>query len=117
MSEYKHHLHKVNLRPLHDSIIFQFLDEVGDGQFINQKTASGIIIPRNLDSTAGSPRWGLALAVGPECTDVKVGDFIFIEQLRWTTEVKVDDIRVWRTTEKDVIAITEDNEPPHPEFA
>lgn len=98
---------KPNLRPLKNSILFIFLDEVGQGQFVNQKTKSGVIIPRNFATTGTKPRWGKVLRIGPECKEVVEDDYILIENLRWTEASKVDEQMIWRTTEKDVIGIND----------
>lgn len=95
------------LRPLHKFILFAFTDDAAGGKFI-PKTASGIILTNQSPEFSQGPKWGKVLAVGDECEEVKVGDYILIEALQWTTGFTHDEIKVWRTTEEKVIAVSED---------
>ena len=67
----------MNIKPLNDSVIFQFLDTITGGSFAT-KTKSGIILTnKNTDENSQKPRWGKVFAVGPDVKDVKEGDYIF----------------------------------------
>lgn len=92
-----------NLRPLHDRVIVERLEE-------EKKSAGGIIIP---DSASEKPVRGKIVAVGPGkkddngkniALDVKVGDIVLFGKYSGS-EVKVDgkDLLVMR--EDDVIAV------------
>ncbi len=92
-----------NLRPLHDRVIVERLEE-------EKKSAGGIIIP---DSASEKPVRGKIVAVGPGkkddngkniSLDVKVGDIVLFGKYSGS-EVKVDgkDLLVMR--EDDVIAV------------
>ncbi len=94
---------KMNIRPLHDRVIVQRLEE--------RTTASGIVIPE----TAGDkPQRGKVLAVGPgkfengavRKPDVKVGDEVLFGKYSGT-EVKVggQDLLVMR--EEDIMGVVE----------
>jgi co-chaperonin GroES (HSP10) len=79
---------KGKIRPIRDHII------VSDMEFGMQKTATGILIHSDNGKSSGvKPRWGRVWAVGPEQTEVKVGEWIMIEHGRWTRtfEVEQDD--------------------------
>jgi co-chaperonin GroES (HSP10) len=55
------------------------------------KTQSGIIIGSDDGKNHGvKPRWGKVYAVGPDQTDVKVGDWILVEHGRWTRKFPVE---------------------------
>lgn len=93
----------VNIRPLHDRVIIQRIEE--------NKTAGGIVIPE----TAGDkPQRGKVLAAGPgkyengqlRKMDVKVGDEVLFGKYSGT-EVKVagKDLLVMR--EEDIMGIVE----------
>ena len=94
---------KLNIRPLHDRVIIQRLEE--------RTTESGIVIPE----TAGDkPQKGKVIAVGPgkfengtlRKPDVKVGDEVLFGKYSGT-EVKVSgqDLLVMR--EEDIMGIVE----------
>jgi co-chaperonin GroES (HSP10) len=79
---------KGKIRPIRDHVI------VSDMDFGIQKTATGIIIQSDNGKSRGvKPRWGRVWAVGPEQTEVTVGEWICVEHGRWTRtfEVEQDD--------------------------
>jgi chaperonin GroES len=93
----------VNIRPLHDRVIIQRIEE--------RKTAGGIVIPE----TAGDkPQRGKVVAAGPgkyengtlRKLDVKVGDQVLFGKYSGT-EVKVNgqDLVVMR--EEDIMGVVE----------
>lgn len=74
------------IKPLRDNVL------VTDMNFDEQVTASGIIIRSDDGKVEGvKPRWGRVWAVGPEQTDIKVGEWVLIEHGRWTRGIKIDD--------------------------
>lgn len=100
---------KGNLRPLRKNIL------VTEMSFEERKTSSGIII-RSDDGKAHGvrPRWAKVWAIGPEQTDVKVGDWIYVEHGRWTRGVDVEEdgkeITV-RMVDPDSVLLISDDEP------
>lgn len=65
---------------------------VKDMNFDGRKLSSGIIIPGDDSRSAGiRPRWAQVYAVGPDQTDVTVGEWILVEHGRWTRGVKIED--------------------------
>lgn len=100
----------MNIAPLRNNIVFQFLDETSGskGKFQDRKTLSGIIIPV-LDSAQKSPRWGVATAVGPD-SEVQVGEFIFIEALMWSYGFTFEDEKFWKTDDSKIMFATDDYE-------
>jgi len=71
--------------PIRDSVL------VSDMDFDMQKTKTGIYIPSDNGKTQGiHPRWGKVWAVGPEQTDVKVGEWILVEHGRWTRTIELE---------------------------
>lgn len=95
----------MKLRPLNDSIIFEFLDDIRDGTFV-PKTKSGIILTnQDSDANANNPRWGKVYAVGPEIEDIITGEFILVAPLRWTPAFKFDGNRYSKTIEKEVLLV------------
>jgi co-chaperonin GroES (HSP10) len=74
------------LKPLHDNIL------VTEMNFTERFTSGGIVIVGDDGKASGiRPRWGKVWAIGPEQTDVKVGQYILVAHGRWTRGVKIED--------------------------
>ena len=95
----------MNIRPLHDRIIVERLEE-------ETTTAAGIIIP---DSAKEKPQQGIVKAVGKGKVteegkvmplDVKVGDKVLFGKYAGT-EVKVDGEELLVMREDDIMAVIE----------
>lgn len=66
-----------------------------DGDFGESVTSAGIIIQNTYGKSEGIvPRWFCVFAVGDLVDDVKPGDWILVEQGRWTEQFYVDDHRL-----------------------
>jgi len=95
----------MNIRPLHDRIIVERLEE-------ETTTASGIIIP---DSAQEKPQQGEVVAVGDGARDdagklialdVKIGDIVLFG--KWSgTEVKIDGEELLIMKESDIMGVLE----------
>ena len=60
--------------------------------FDQRITSSGIILPNDNGTGSGiRPRWGQVYAVGPEQTDVTVGQWICVAHGRWTRGIDIED--------------------------
>lgn len=98
-----------DLHPLRDHVIVTEMD------FSGRKLSSGIILPGDDGTTSGiRPRWGKVFRVGPEQTDVKVGQWVLIEHGRWTRGLKVEmdgDAFVVRRIDTNAIIGVQDHEP------
>ena len=77
---------KVNkIVPVHDVVL------VSEMKFEERVTTSGIIIPNDDGKNSGiRPRWAKVYAIGPEQTDVKVGQYILIDHGRWTKGITIE---------------------------
>jgi co-chaperonin GroES (HSP10) len=101
-----------NIRALGNNII---VDKMNFGE---RKTTGGIVLTSDDGKDSGiRPRWAQVYAVGPEQSDVKVGQWILIEHGRWTREFTVigDDgvERVLRRADPEkVLAIYDDEGDP-----
>jgi chaperonin GroES len=93
----------VNIRPLHDRVIIERIEE--------RQTAGGIVIPE----TAGDkPQRGKILATGPgkkengqiSALDVKVGDEVLFAKYSGT-EVKVEGTDLLVMREEDIMGVVE----------
>ena len=96
---------KLKIRPLHDRVIIQRLEE-------KRSSPGGIVIP---DSAAEKPIRGKVIAVGKgkilengnvRALDVKVGDHILFGKYSGT-EVKVEGEELLVMREEDVMAVIE----------
>jgi co-chaperonin GroES (HSP10) len=91
---------------LRNNILFRFNDKVKDGKFV-EVTESGLYLGFQHIDSGKKAREATVLVVGPNVTDVKVGDTILIEPLQWTEEVSMGGEKFWLTTEDKVIGIIE----------
>ena len=73
------------LTPLRDKVFFS------DMNFDEEVTSSGIVLQSDNGKGGGiKPRWGRVWAVGPDQTDIKVGEWILMEHARWTREFEYE---------------------------
>jgi co-chaperonin GroES (HSP10) len=81
-----HQLTQSQIHPLNNSVI------VSEMVFDQRITSSGIILPNDNGTGSGiRPRWGQVYAVGPEQTDVTVGQWICVAHGRWTRGIDIED--------------------------
>ena len=81
-----HQLQQSQIYPLSNSVI------VSEMIFDQRITSSGIILPNDNGTGSGiRPRWGQVYAVGPEQTDVTVGQWICVAHGRWTRGIDIED--------------------------
>lgn len=79
------------LTPIRDHVLVTEMDNE------DEKVVNGIIILGETGSDRGiHPRQAYVIAVGPDQTDVKAGEWILVEHGRWTRGVKLDDGNVYR---------------------
>jgi co-chaperonin GroES (HSP10) len=103
------------IRPIQKHIL------VRDMNFGEQKTSGGIILRSDDGKSEGvKPRWAKVFAIGPEQTDVKIGEWILVEHGRWTRglEVEEDDgtkFTIWRV-DPEGIMMSADERPAGAEF-
>jgi co-chaperonin GroES (HSP10) len=80
-------------------------------------TNGGIIIPDdNMKENGIRARWGKVHAVGPEVTDLKVGDWVLVKHGRWTYGMDVelengDVVQVHRVEYPDSVELASDDFP------
>lgn len=97
------------LRALHKDVIITDMDF---GEIV---TSSGIVIKSDDGKVHGiKPRWGKVYLVGPDQTDVKVGQWILIEHGRWSRKMKINDgegVKEIQKVDVDCILATADERP------
>lgn len=96
------------LKPLKNSVLFSFVQTTRDGYFRNETNWGFAIAGSDYDSTKA--RWGLVEKIGPDVSRVNVGDYIFIEPLKWTTAIDHEGKQYWRTAEPHIM-LTSDTRP------
>jgi co-chaperonin GroES (HSP10) len=98
-----------SVKALHDNVL------VKDMNFEERVTAGGIIL-RSDDGTSDGvrPRWAEVYAVGSKQTDVKVGQWVYVEHGRWTRGVQIEDSEgntfKIRKVDKDSILLVSDED-------
>ena len=101
-----HELGQNQIQPIRNDVI------VTDMVFDQRITSSGIILPNDNGTGLGiRPRWGCVYAIGPEQTDVRVGQWICVAHGRWTRGLEIIDNGVERTIRKidpkDILLVTD----------
>lgn len=79
--------HRIStLKVLRDNVL------VSDMEFSGRQLSSGIILMNDNGKSDGiRPRWGQVYAVGPDQTDVQVGQWICVAHGRWTRGLEIED--------------------------
>lgn len=73
---------------------------------------NGIIIPDDNGKSEGiRPRWGKVYSVGEDIKDIVPGQWILIENGRWTRMLKVDDVQVWGVEWPESVMLVSDTDP------
>lgn len=98
------------LRPIHNHIIFQFLDATMGRGFSGGFSPTGLWIAPTNEDTIKSPRWAKVYALGHECSTDLVEPFnmkpieVLIEPLMWTKSFYFNGEKYWRTDESKILA-------------
>ena len=95
------------LMPLKNHVI------VKDMNFGQRQLTSGVLLLGDDGKTDGiRPRWGQVYAVGPEQTDIRVGDWICVAHGRWTRGLDIEDESGKRTVRRidpnDILLVSEE---------
>ena len=99
------------LKPLGNNLLLINL------QYGEKKSSSGLIIIDDSTTEAGErgikPRWAEVYAVGPEQTDVKVGQWVLMDHGRWSVGQTFDlgetEIRFWLGDPNGILGVSETN--------
>jgi co-chaperonin GroES (HSP10) len=110
-----HQLTSSQIKALHNSVI------VSDMTFDERITSGGIVLLNDNGKSLGiRPRWGRVYTVGPDQTDVKVGQWVCIAHGRWTRGLDVEDEigkkTLRRIDPKDILLVS-DQEPQDQTFS
>lgn len=106
------------LRAIKNRIIFQFEDaivrknDMGTSRKQFSETTEWGFEISNYDEGTKSPRWGIAVSVGPEVKeDIKEGSRMLIEPLQWTEAMEHEGASYWGTDESKILALDESFQP------
>ena len=90
-----HRIDRDNFQPIRDWVI------TTDMNFEGRTLSSGVILLGDNGRSDGiRPRWGQVYAVGPEQTDIQVGDWICVAHGRWTRGLDIEDEQGKRTVRR-----------------
>ena len=93
------------LIPTRNNIIFQFVDEVKNGNFVDQRSSGVIVDLGNSHDRSGKfCRVGVVHSVGENVDGVNPGDKILINPLMWTESFDFKDQKFWMTIPEHVAA-------------
>lgn len=97
-------------RPLRDQV---FVADLESGDSI---TRGGLIIPDDNKKNRGiRHRWARVYAVGPDVTDIKVGEWVLIQHGRWTTGIDFEEngvpLKLWKIDWPDATEMACDENP------
>lgn len=96
----------MTLKPIKNTFIFKFQDSINaKGQFNKSTTEAGIVLQSSFDDSAKESRWVKIDTVGPECKTLKAGDTALLPALRWTSGVKFEDEKVWKSDENQAVVV------------
>jgi co-chaperonin GroES (HSP10) len=95
-----------NFQPINKDVI------VVDMSFEERTTHSGLILRNDNGTGLGiRPRWGQVYAVGPDQTNVSVGNWICVAHGRWTRGLEIEDENGEHTIRKidpnDILLVSE----------
>lgn len=103
------------MKPLRNHIMFRFetdvLSSTSGGRARTQFkeiTKWGFDLGKaeqSFDTSTKKGQWGHVTEIGHKVIDVKIGDRILIEPLKWTVSIIVEGIKYWRTDEDSILAI------------
>lgn len=98
--------HKIKqLIPLGDNII------VSEMNFKERLTSSGLILLGDDAKTSGiRPRWAQVYAIGPQQSDVKIGEWVLVAHGRWTRGLEIEDdsgpLTIRKIDPKDILLVS-----------
>jgi co-chaperonin GroES (HSP10) len=95
-----------SLMPLNDYVL------VSDMVFKERLTSGGIVLMGDDSKSHGvRPRWARVYAIGPNQTEVSVGQWICVAHGRWTRGVKIEDdegVKILRRVDNNDILLVSD---------
>jgi co-chaperonin GroES (HSP10) len=95
----------MNVRALKGKVLVTDLER-------GSRIINGIILPDDNGKSEGiRPRWGKVYSVGEDVEDIVPGQWILIENGRWTRMLKVEDTQVWGVEWPQSVMLVSDEDP------
>lgn len=108
----------MKLRCLHNGFLFVWLQQRTSGGFFVEETKWGFHFAESNDAnragynslhrTLNQGYWGKVLTIGPECKEVKIGDYVIIEPMMHTNAFEYDGIKIYKSDESKILLISEE---------
>jgi galactose mutarotase-like enzyme len=105
----------MKLRAIRNSILFAFLQKENNKGYFQEETKWGFTIAADksrqksgFDQSVKEGRWAKVLLVGPECEEVKTGDYVCLEPQMWTNGFQYDGIKIRKSDESKVMIISKE---------
>lgn len=108
----------MKLRCLHNGFLFAWLQlRTSEGYFVEQ-TKWGFSFAEvkdgnragynSLQRTLHEGHWGKVLTIGPECKEVKIGDYVMIEPMMHSNAFDYDGVKIFKSDESKVLLISKE---------
>lgn len=98
----------MEIEAIRNHVIFQFVEEIQNDRFRNS-THWGLIVTSGDTNQSNIARWGRVTHLGPDViSDIKVKDFILIEEGKWTPHFVLGGNRYWKTDDQVIIAVSDE---------
>lgn len=95
-----------NLTPLGSKVIGVLIDTFG----VKQKSSGLYIIDADGTDNAVKPRWFKITHIGPEQTDVKVGEYVLVAHGRWSRGFNIPgsgDEKFYHLDEEEILIVSD----------
>lgn len=113
----------MTIRCIRDGILFAFLQQTtAHGMFVDQTKWGFELTPgsylhgkdrEHFQRAMDIGRWAKVLAVGPECKEVQVGDYICIEPTMYSNSFEYDGVKIRKTDETKVMLLSKEKPEVH----
>ena len=99
----------IGLKPVHNAILIQFINETTSGMFVNNNNGRIIIANPEVDIQGKFARWVKVVAVGDGVKTCKVGDVILVHPGKWTLGFTHEKVKYWKTDDEWVLAVGDES--------
>jgi hypothetical protein len=101
----------IKVRAIKDDVL------VTDMDFGEITTESGIVLRSDDGKNHGiKPRWARVYKIGPDQTEVKIGQWILVEHGRWTRKVRINDgereLEIQKVDNSCILAVSDESPGP-----
>lgn len=97
------------LIPLHNTFLFQFLNETTNGMFVDRNKGQIILTTPDTASQGNLARWAKVTHVGAEVKCCEVGDVVLIAPGKWTPGFEIDGQKYWKSDDEWILALGDES--------